>query len=116
MITTYVAEYDGSSRPDIKKVLSASSGETLEVSIPHTNEAEVAKIDTETIFVHARNLVQYIKDVVPTTFITEKDDDELESWPIKNWKEIELAKNEACFWWEIAYYRDEPEEEEPSDV
>jgi len=115
MITTYIAKYDGSSRPEMVKELSASSGETLAVSVPHTNEAEVALIDVETIFVHTRNLVQYIKDLTPSISITEKDDDELESWPIKNWKEIELAKNEACYWWEIAYYRDEPEEE-PSDV
>lgn len=114
MTTTYAAEYDGSSRPQMIKRLSASSGETLEVTIPYTNEEEVALIDDETIFAHTRNLVQYIKNLTPTIFITEKDDDELESWPIKNWKEIEFAKNEACYWWEIAYYRDEPEE--PSNV
>lgn len=119
MNIVYVSDYSHPSRPKMLKRLIASSGESLEVEVPHTNKQETDQIGTETIFEHTRNLVQYIKDLTPSIFITEKDDDELESWPIKNWSNIELAKNEASHWWEIAYYRDEPEEtleEEPSDV
>jgi len=117
MNTIYVAEYSPPSRPKMVKRLVASSGETLEVEVPYTNKQEVDQITTEIIFTHTRNLVQYIKDLSPSIFITEKDDEDIEPWPIKNWQKIELAKNEASYWWEIGYYRDEPEEEEElSDV
>lgn len=109
----YIAGYDGQSPPKLVKRLSAESGEVLEVPLSYANSEEIDKISANVMYDHLRNLIQYIKDVSSTIYITERDDQQVESWPIKNWTKIEEAKNQAIEWWQIAYFRDE---EEPSDV
>lgn len=110
----YVAEYTEGQKPSIKKVFTATSEETFSAEIVLGLEEEIRNISTELIYNHLRNLIRYIKNSCEYISITEKDDDNIEAWPIKGWEKIENAKNEALDWWEIAYFRDE--EEEPSDA
>lgn len=117
MNISYVAESESGLKPKIKKRLTASSGEVLEVQISEFDTEEMKSIGTEVIFSHLRNLVDHIKTLSENISITEKDDIDLEPWPVKGWKEIESINSEIIRWWEFAYYRDEPdEEEEPLDA
>jgi hypothetical protein len=114
-MTEYISKVEDGSKPRLVKKFTASSGETFTAEIGLGVKDEIDIISTEIIYSHLRNLIQYIKSCVESISVTEKDDNSPEAWPIKGWSDVEKAKLEILDWWEIAYYRDEPEEE-PSDV
>lgn len=106
---TYEVKYDGEKKPEILKVFTASSGERMEAVISFNSSDEVDLVPTDTIFSYLQSCVDHIKVLVESISVLEREDPEITPWHIKNWEKIEEIKEISSSWWQIGYYRDEPE-------
>lgn len=110
----YVSEYNVGEKPYICKKFTASSGEEVHTSINISNTKEIEELSLETIYAHLDTLVQYISDTSSTSLSVLKIDENINHhpWPIKNWENIEWAKEEIIAWWRYIYFKDVKEKED----
>jgi hypothetical protein len=110
----YVSEYTIGEKPYICKKFTASSGEEAHTAITISNTKEIEELSLETIYAHLDALVQYISDTSSTSLSVLRIDENINHhpWPIKNWENIEWAKEEVVAWWRYIYFKDLKERED----
>jgi hypothetical protein len=111
---TYEFIYDGESMPKWVKVLTASSGEELRVSLVYENEEDRLALTVSQAYQHIDNFIQYIKDTTSgMSSIPPEGQLPDDGWPFNgNWGQVERAKEEVLKWWSWAYYNDDFETSE----
>lgn len=106
----YVAEYNGEEKPYICKKFTASSEEEIHTAINIHNTKEREDLSAELIYNHLNNLLRYVSDTSSSLSMIQIDENVgFQAWPIKNWENIEWAKEEAISWWQYIYFKDAPE-------
>jgi hypothetical protein len=108
----YIAEYTPGSKPSLAKRVTATSGEVFSFPLLPSNEEEVKNVRNSTVFEHINNLHSHMKEVFSRPESSVVGRDELlgsEPWPIKNLGIFQSSLQELADWWNIAYYRDEEE-------
>jgi hypothetical protein len=110
----YVSEYNVGEKPYICKKFTASSGEEAHTSINISNTKEIEELSLEIIYAHLDTLVQYISDTSASSLSVLRIDENIEHypWPIKNWENVEWAKEEVIAWWRYIYFKDVKEKED----
>ena len=110
----YVSEYNVGEKPYICKKFTASSGEESHTSINISNTKEIEELSLEIIYAHLDTLVQYISDTSASSLSVLRIDENIEHypWPIKNWENVEWAKEEVIAWWRYIYFKDVKEKED----
>lgn len=116
-MTNYEFVYEPGTRPVVKKVLTAESGESLETTIVFENIHDREALSSEQMYAHLENLLQYIKDKAPDLSVIHLDEkNDGDGWHLNGgWAEIEWANEEILKWWEFVYYNEPPELEEEED-
>jgi hypothetical protein len=104
----YVCEHPEGCRPRVLKRFTASSGEQFTAEVLVTQESERSHLTTEQVYEHLDALVAHIRRTVETVEPIAVDEPVGGNpWALKNWEEVEWAKNEAIQWWDYVYFRDE---------
>jgi hypothetical protein len=109
----YVSEYNVGEKPYVCKKFTASSGEEVHTSINISNTKEIEELSLETVYAHMDAIVQYISDTTASLSVLRIDENiNHHPWPIKNWENIEWAKEEIIAWWRYIYFKDVKEKED----
>jgi hypothetical protein len=110
----YISEYNVGEKPYICKKFTASSGEEAHTAISIGNTKEVEELSLDTIYAHLDTLVQYISDTSSSSLSVLRIDENINHhpWPIKNWENVEWAKEEIIAWWRYIYFKDVKEKED----
>jgi hypothetical protein len=104
----YQASYEAGTRPAIKKVFTASSGEEFAMAINFENTEDKEAVSAELIYTHMNNCIQYIQDKSETLRIIALDEPVgSEAWPAIGWFELLWANNEINLWWNYIYFKNE---------
>ena len=104
----YQASYVAGSRPAIKKIFTASSGEEFAMAINFENTEDKEAVSAELIYEHLNNCIKYIQDKsVDLKIITLDESVGSEPWPAIGWFELLWANNEICLWWNYIYFKEE---------
>ena len=109
----YVSEYNVGEKPYVCKKFTASSGEEVHTSINISNTKEIEELSLEIVYAHMDAIVQYISDTSASLSVLRIDENiNHHPWPIKNWENIEWAKEEIIAWWRYIYFKDVKEKED----
>jgi hypothetical protein len=111
---TYEFSYERGSRPEWRKVVPLSGGDTFKMSLVFENKEERENLSLEEIYSHMSNLVAYVKDVVADLdYIKVSDSIPEDGWHFggSGWAEIDWVKEETLKWWAYYYYADKFSEE-----
>jgi hypothetical protein len=104
----YQASYVAESRPAIKKVFTATSGEEFAMAINFENTEDKEAVSAELIYTHMNNCIQYIQDKSETLRLIALDEPVgSEAWPAIGWFELLWANNEINLWWNYIYFKEE---------
>jgi len=105
----YIPNYSAPDRPYICKKFTATSGEEVHTAININNIQERENLSIENIYDHMENVLKYIEDSSKTLQMIQMNENTgTQPWPIKNRTEIEWSKDEAIYWWQYIYYKDNP--------
>jgi hypothetical protein len=104
----YQASYVVGTRPAIKKVFTASSGEEFSMAINFENTEDKEAVSSELIYEHLNNCVQYIQDKSQDLRVIALDEPVgSEAWPAVGWFELLWANNDLNLWWNYIYFKNE---------
>ena len=104
----YQASYEVGTRPTIKKVFTASSGEEFAMAINFENTEDREAVSAELIYQHMNNCVSYIQSKSGDLRIIQLDEPVgSEPWPAVGWFELLWANNELNLWWNYIYFKNE---------
>jgi hypothetical protein len=104
----YQASYEVGTRPAIKKVFTASSGEEFSMAINFENTEDREAVSAELIYQHMNNCVTYIQNKSENLRIIQLDEPVgSEAWPAIGWFELLWANNEINLWWNYIYFKNE---------
>jgi hypothetical protein len=104
----YQASYEVGTRPAIKKVFTASSGEEFAMAINFENTEDKEAVSGELIYEHLDNCIKYIQDKSTDLKVIQLNEIVVsEAWPAIGWFELLWANNELCLWWNYIYFKEE---------
>jgi hypothetical protein len=104
----YQASYVAGSRPAIKKIFTASSGEEFSMAINFENTEDKEAVSAELIYEHMDNCITYIQDKSEELKIIQLNEPVgSEAWPAIGWFELLWANNEINLWWNYIYFKEE---------
>lgn len=112
----YTLGYTPGNKPSLTKTVTASSGEVFIFPLSPSNEEELENIDSSIMFGHIANLHDYMKEVFnrpESNVVGQNDLIGSEPWPIRNMGTFLAALQELSEWWNIAYYRDQGDQQAP---
>jgi len=115
---TYTFTYDGTNQPRWEKILTASNGENLSVSLVFENEEDRLLLNAEQVYEHMENMLQFVKDRTQEISLIKLEDPAPRTYyPVHgDYDKIEGIMREIQKWWNWAYYNDTFDtEEEPTD-
>lgn len=105
---SYQVSYVEGSRPSIKKIFTASSGEEFTTPINFENTEDKESVSAELIYEHLDNCIKYIQDKsTDLKVIPLNEPVGAEPWPAIGWFELLWANNEICLWWNYIYFKEE---------
>ncbi len=105
---SYQVSYVEGSRPSIKKIFTASSGEEFTTPINFENTEDKEAVSAELIYEHLDNCIKYIQDKsTDLRVIPLNEPVGAEPWPAIGWFELLWANNEICLWWNYIYFKEE---------
>jgi len=105
---SYQVSYVEGSRPSIKKIFTASSGEEFTTPINFENTEDKEAVSAELIYEHLDNCIKYIQDKsTDLKVIPLNEPVGAEPWPAIGWFELLWANNEICLWWNYIYFKEE---------
>jgi hypothetical protein len=104
----YQASYEVGTRPAIKKIFTASSGEEFSMAINFENTEDKEAVSAELIYEHLNNCIKYIQNKSTDLRIIELTEPVgSEAWPAIGWFELLWANNEINLWWNYIYFKNE---------
>jgi hypothetical protein len=104
----YQASYQVGSRPAIKKVFTASSGEEFSMAINFENTEDKEAVSAELIYEHMDNCITYIQNKSEELRVIQLTEPVgSEAWPAVGWYELLWANNEINLWWNYIYFKNE---------
>jgi hypothetical protein len=104
----YQASYEVGTRPAIKKIFTASSGEEFSMAINFENTEDKEAVSAELIYEHLDNCIKYIQDKSTGLRIIQLTEPVgSEAWPAIGWFELLWANNEINLWWNYIYFKEE---------
>lgn len=109
----YEAEFDGSNRPSIVKIIEVSPEEIYKTKITFDNQEEKESLSSELLFDHINNIIEYCKVCLNNIRTIQREESLAgHSWHIVGWDLVNWCYEESDKWWKYAYFKDEEDEEE----
>lgn len=105
---TYECQIPEGAMPRLCKVIKFGEA-VVETALNPDNKEEFASITDEKVIEHINNLVEYIKQRVPTMVITPINQSPTDTWPLTGFKSVADAAMLLDKWWWAAHTREEEE-------
>jgi hypothetical protein len=113
MNVSYETRYDGSSAPQICKVVTVDNDKSEVVTVlTLSNSDEISKISSEEIWSHMENMTDYMRIKGGELTLVEIQKYPEEGWPAIGWAYLSQINEELTQWWLYVMRRDAPEEKQ----
>ena len=113
MNVSYETRYDGSSVPQICKIVTMNGDDTEVVTVlTLSNLDEIANISSEYIWDHMENIADYMRIKGSEITLVEQQTYPSEGWPAVGWAYLSQINEEITQWWLYVMRRDAPEEKQ----
>lgn len=105
----YFAGYSETGMPVLyKRFLDDTTQEVLmQAAILPSNTEELANVEDATIYDHINNLIEYMKTLSQSLYITPSGSNPRDGWAVIGWSELSRLNSLASEWWNYVEFRED---------